>query len=505
MRLFTLLAPYLLADQNQDDLEGLEENQVSYDLSEELLDRKGNPLKDYTIVVGGAASAKVYGVSSLDGDIKWTKSVGEGVNSVPVISQAGVSYLTAEDDCLYAIEVESGKRLWKFETDDTITGGVTLSRDELSVFVSDASGMVYMISVEAETPQIRWKRQINGEPSSPIVHDIDEEKVYFGVQSEVDQSGHDIFALNTSDGTVAWTHRLKDIILFPFISFDNDLLLLSYNEGILYEIVRETGQRKLPTDGHKIETPSDSFPILDARKGIVYFARQESGIAVLNLNTRHVDFFDEMNGRLILTAITLCSGQWGNDYVDKNWLYFGTRRCTVKDKPTQKNPKHVESQCYDEMVKYDMDKGDIVWATELDSTAAAGAPVIDNWGQVIFSSEDGKTYSLNAMSGEEIWSQHTGNEVLNGLAMSEDMTEPRCAGATIHFMDELVLMEKMMEEMFAMDDVEQVEELDIKKARANMNADPDELDAQAEEIKAKLDANAEKQPDSEKESIREEL
>ena len=148
--------------------------------------------------------------------------------------------------------------------------------------------------------------------------------------------------MNTSDGTVAWTHRLKDIILFPFIPFDNDLLLLSYNEGILYEIVRETGQRKLPTDGHKIETPSDSFPILDARKGIIYFARQESGIAVLNLNTRHVDFFDEMNGRLILTAITLCSGQWGNDYVDKNWLYFGTRRCTVKDKPTQKNPKHVE-------------------------------------------------------------------------------------------------------------------------------------------------------------------
>ena len=28
MRLFPLLAPYLLADQNQDDLEGLEENQV---------------------------------------------------------------------------------------------------------------------------------------------------------------------------------------------------------------------------------------------------------------------------------------------------------------------------------------------------------------------------------------------------------------------------------------------------------------------------------------------
>lgn len=213
----------------------------------------------------------------------------------------------------------------------------------VQLFVSDASGMVYMISIEnRDAPSVRWKRQVNGEPSSPLVHDIDEEKVYFGVQSEVDQSGHDIFALNTSDGTVAWTHRLKDIILFPFIPFDDDLLLFSYNQGILYELVRSTGQRKLPNEGHKIETPSDSFPVLDARKSILYFARQESGIGVLNLKTRKVDYLDEMNGRLILTAITLCTGQWGDDYVDKNWLYFGTRRCQVKDTPTKKNPKQVD-------------------------------------------------------------------------------------------------------------------------------------------------------------------
>ena len=47
------------------------------------------------------------------------------------------------------------------------------------------------------------------------------------------------------------------------------------------------------------------------------------------------------------------------------------------------------------MVKYDMDKGDIVWATELDSTAAAGAPVIDNWGQVIFRYVWGTLYRVN--------------------------------------------------------------------------------------------------------------
>ena len=36
------------------------------------------------------------------------------------------------------------------------------------------------------------------------------------------------------------------------------------------------------------------------------------------------------------------------------------------------------------MVRYDLDESDIVWATELDSTAAAGAPIIDRWGQVLF-------------------------------------------------------------------------------------------------------------------------
>ena len=73
MRLTPFLLSTVFADQGEDDLESLSENQVSYDLSEELLDRKGKPVDNYTIVVGGSASQKVYGISSIDGDIQWTK------------------------------------------------------------------------------------------------------------------------------------------------------------------------------------------------------------------------------------------------------------------------------------------------------------------------------------------------------------------------------------------------------------------------------------------------
>merc|ERR1711990_22920 len=232
----------------------------------------------------------------------------------------------------------------------------------------------------------------------------------------------------------------------------------------------------------EIEPPSDSHPILDNRKKLIYFGLQKGGFGVLNLENRKLEFQDEINNRLILTALTLCTGQWGLQYKDMNTLYFGTRRCSTIRVPSQHNPDRTQTKCIDEMVRYDLDAADIVWATELDSTAAAGAPIIDRWGQVLFSSEDGKTYSLNAVTGEEVWSQQTGKEVLHGIAISEDFQEPRCAGSTIHFMDELVMMERIMADMF--DDepgFEQTTEFDRKKAKENLEGVRDEEEEEMEE------------------------
>ena len=64
----------------------------------------------------------------------------------------------------------------------------------------------------------------------------------------------------------------------------------------------------------------------------------------INLENRKLDFTDEINGRLILTALTLCTGQWGNNYEEKNWLYFGTRRCSTIRIPTAQNPKKTNEK-----------------------------------------------------------------------------------------------------------------------------------------------------------------
>lgn len=330
---------------------------------------------------------------------------------------------------------------------------------------------------------MNWKQQVSGEPSSPIVHDMDESKIYFACANNESEhsAGHDIFSMNTKDGTVAYTHRVPEVIEFPPMAIDQTVYFLSYNTGFLFEYDRSKGQPKIPFKT-EYDSPSDSFPIFDFKKKMLYFGMQKAGFGAINLENRNLDFTDEINGRLILTALTLCNGQWGNNYEEKNWLYFGTRRCSTIRIPNAQNPKKTNTKCIDEMVKYDLNLTDIVWATEIDSTASAGAPVIDKWGQVLFSTESGKSYSLNAITGEEVWSQATGKEVLYGLAIPEDYQETRCSAQTIHFMDELVMMEKIMSDMFDDEDgMEQMAEFDRKSAQAVLNGDVDPLEVQDEE------------------------
>ena len=79
----------------------------------------------------------------------------------------------------------------------------------------------------------------------------------------------------------------------------------------------------------------------------------------------------------------------------------------------------------------------------------------------IFSTEGGQTYALDSVTGEEIWSVKTGEEVAYGLAIPEDYQDLRCGAATIHFMDDMVMLDKMFDDMFDGEDgLEKMDEND---------------------------------------------
>ena len=72
--------------------------QPDYDLGEELKDRKGKDVEPYPIIVG-ASSQQVLSISGLDGDIFWSKTIGDAVNSVPVVTLNYVAYVTGKMRC----------------------------------------------------------------------------------------------------------------------------------------------------------------------------------------------------------------------------------------------------------------------------------------------------------------------------------------------------------------------------------------------------------------------
>ena len=134
--------------------------------------------------------------------------------------------------------------------------------------------------------------------------------------------------------------------------------VLTYNNGLLYQVSREDGSTGTVSDG--FGAPSDALPVIDG--DLMFFGYQKGGLGAINLKTGALEFNDNLDGKLILTAFTACSGKAPPDYEKFQFLYFGTS---------------------DEVVKYDVIGREIVWTKNTKSIPSLGAPVVDNWQQVL--------------------------------------------------------------------------------------------------------------------------
>ena len=221
---------------------------------------------------------------------------------------------------------------------------------------------------------VSWKYQTRGEIEAPIVHDYDLGYIYVTAMNELPEEdpnahpGYDLYAISPEDGELVYVKEIHETVAFPpykrQIKGEATLNILTYNTGFLYQFDPEDGETDEEDMGEKGEykAPSDGFPVFDNRDGILFFGYQTGGLAGINTETYELDLEDDLDGKLILTAMTLCSGQGAPDYEPFKDLYFGTQ---------------------DEVVKYDVLAKEIVWVKSLKDIPALGAPVLDNWGQLL--------------------------------------------------------------------------------------------------------------------------
>ena len=184
--------------------------------------------------------------------VKWKYRMG-GMFGSPVIGN-NVVYIAGLDSTLHAIDVQSGKTIWKFKTSGPIRSTPCLY--ESSVFVISEDGSLYnlnkvngAVNWQYVTPQgtLQERKYDRADyyQSSPVVYNSN---IYFGM-------GDFLYAIDAGTGKTSWTFRTGNLIhtkpaianeKVVFGSFDGYLYALHAQTGLLIWKFKSVGQRYFP-------------------------------------------------------------------------------------------------------------------------------------------------------------------------------------------------------------------------------------------------------------------
>jgi outer membrane protein assembly factor BamB len=144
---------------------------------------------------------------------------------------SGVVYAGSDDETLYALDLKTGKLLWRFE----VTGPVRsepIVVDEFLVFTS-ADGKMYAVDI-SPTPFV-WQFSTKGAPTF-------ETSVFNDLILTGDTAGI-FYALDAKSGEERWRFKPNGKVLSS-PAFQKEVLYLGDDDGVLYALELKTGKEK---------------------------------------------------------------------------------------------------------------------------------------------------------------------------------------------------------------------------------------------------------------------
>ncbi|MCD6354730.1 MAG: PQQ-binding-like beta-propeller repeat protein, partial [Prolixibacteraceae bacterium] len=266
-------------------------------------------------ILGVDQNQMLYSISPKTGKIQWRHSLLDGVfiegdfysseelngqQSSPVVVD-GVLYIGGTDGFVNAIDVESGKEKWRFETDGVMASSPTVAFGK--VFFGEAynaSGTYY--AVDKETGKPVWESEAYGKVW--VNATFDDKYIYFG-----NMDGY-FFAVNPQNGKTIWQYyTAKDTPLehidiskkyghgFPPGVYCNP----AYKNGVVYTgswvgyyFAFEANNGKLrwrvktKPEGADGGLPDSSAPVL--YKNHLYVQKAGQQLAAINIETGLIDW-----------------------------------------------------------------------------------------------------------------------------------------------------------------------------------------------------------------------
>lgn len=218
----------------------------------------------------GSSNGNLTALYAGNGSVVWEFSAENEVWSTPSVVD-GVVYFGSIDHSLYALNIADGGKRWEFRSGGGIASTPLVVADV--VYVGSFDHKFY--AVDANTGIPRWTFEGAGGW-------FWSEAVYGNGTVYVGSFDHNVYALGAGNGTPAWAKPFRTsakVKSSPVIA--GDVLVVASEDGRVYGLNLETGEKKWEFDGIKAKVLSPLY----AKAGTVYINSQDNRLHALDIET----------------------------------------------------------------------------------------------------------------------------------------------------------------------------------------------------------------------------
>jgi outer membrane protein assembly factor BamB len=147
----------------------------------------------------------------------------------PVTVAEGTVYFAGTDGFVYAVQADTGRRLWRFELGGRISGAPTVCNERVFIGQFGGDGLFYAIDARSGAPL--WSRQLGGIWTSA---ECDNRQLFV---ANVDGM---FYCLDPVDGSVEWTRKFSDGV-YSAPALNNELVFTGSWDGHYYALDRSNG------------------------------------------------------------------------------------------------------------------------------------------------------------------------------------------------------------------------------------------------------------------------
>lgn len=296
----------------------------------------------------------------------WKVSVGRLIEFPPVIAY-GRLYFADTKGRFYAVEAESGEVAWRaaFGTftaaSPTVGDGVVYQPLMSKPGQDRARAPGYMVALDAETGDEKWRFKAGVIESSPLLTDG---VLYFGTFD------NKLYALDAETGDPRWTFKAGDDIKGGPIRAGGNLYFAAY-DGKVYALNPQNGKLRwkssaqggLAGAGNFYATPAAAY-------GRVFVGNTDGKVYAFGGKTGHL-LWSKSTGGFVYSSAAV----WNKT------VFVGS---------------------YDRhLYALDAATGDVRWKFRANGDISGPAMVMSE--VVYFSTLNGRTYGLNARNGKQVW------------------------------------------------------------------------------------------------------